>query len=305
MGSEAAVVVPSLKPPLDSSIRLHALTKFTAMASPCVVIVDTPDQALGIEIGQIVKEEALRIEAKFSRYRSSVVTTINETSGQSIEVDDETGDLIDYAALCHRLSDGRFDITSGALRRAWTFDGSGVMPSEASVREALRYVGWQRVLWDRPILQLAAGMEIDFGGIGKEYAVDRALELARAYSTAPVLVNLGGDLRVSGPRRDGSAWQVAIEDAAHAGAAAGLLELKDGALATSGDTYRHVLKDGVRYGHLLNPHTGWPIMDAPRSVTVHADTCTEAGLLAKLALLSGGDAEAFLKAERVKAWCVR
>lgn len=275
------------------------------MASPCVVIVDTPDHTLGIEIGQIVKKEALRIEAKFSRYRSSIVTTINETAGQAIDVDDETGDLIDYAALCHRLSDGRFDVTSGALRRAWRFDGSASVPTDASVREALRFVGWQRVLWDRPILQLATGMEIDFGGIGKEYAVDRALELARAHSTAPVLVNLGGDLRVSGPRRDGSAWHVAIEDADHAGAAAGLLELTHGALATSGDTYRHVLKDGMRYGHILNPQTGWPITDAPRSVTVHADTCTEAGLLAKLALLSGADAEAFLKAEHVKAWCVR
>jgi len=298
------VVLPS-RPPQDPTIRLFALTNFTAMASPCVVLVDTPDHALGIEIGKIVKREALRIEAKFSRYRSSVVTTINETAGQAIEVDDETGDLIDYASLCHRLSDGRFDITSGALRRAWTFDGSGAMPSEAQVREALRFVGWQRVLWDRPILQLAEGMEIDFGGIGKEYAVDRALEMAKAHSTAPVLVNLGGDLRVSGPRRDGSAWHVAIEDVERAGTAAGLLELAQGALATSGDTHRYLLNNGVRYGHILDPRTGWPIMHAPRSVTVHADTCTEAGLLAKLALLSGEDAEAFLKTEKVRAWCAR
>ena len=298
------MVLPS-RPPQDPTIRLFALTNFTAMASPCVVLVDTPDHALGIEIGKIVKREALRIEAKFSRYRSSVVTTINETAGQAIEVDVETGDLIDYASLCHRLSDGRFDITSGALRRAWTFDGSGAMPSEAQVREALRFVGWQRVLWDRPILQLAEGMEIDFGGIGKEYAVDRALEMAKAHSTAPVLVNLGGDLRVSGPRRDGSAWHVAIEDVERAGTAAGLLELAQGALATSGDTHRYLLNNGVRYGHILDPRTGWPIMHAPRSVTVHADTCTEAGLLAKLALLSGEDAEAFLKTEKVRAWCAR
>jgi thiamine biosynthesis lipoprotein len=296
---------PSSAPPQNAPVRLFAQTNFTAMASPCAVLVDTPDAALGIEIGQIVQREAQRIEAKFSRYCSSVVTTINETAGQPIEVDEETGDLIDYAALCHRLSDGRFDVTSGALRRAWKFDGSAGVPTDACVREALQFVGWRRVLWDRPILQLAAGMEIDFGGIGKEYAVDRALELARARSSAPVLVNLGGDLRVSGPRRDGSAWHVAIEDADRAGAAAGLLELSHGALATSGDRYRHVLKDGVRFGHLLNPQTGWPIPDAPKSVTVHADTCTEAGLLAKLALLSGADAEAFLKAEHVKAWCAR
>jgi thiamine biosynthesis lipoprotein len=148
-------------------------------------------------------------------------------------------------------------------------------------------------------------MEIDFGGIGKEYAVDRALALAEAHTRAPVLVNLGGDLRVSGPRRDGSPWYVAIENVDCAGAAVGMLELKDGALATSGDTHRHVVSAGVRYGHVLNPNTGWPISGAPRSVTVHAPTCTEAGLLAKLALLRGAGAEEFLKLEKVRAWCVR
>jgi thiamine biosynthesis lipoprotein len=281
------------------------MTQFTAMASPCVVLVDTPDQALGAEVGEIVKTEAVRIEAKFSRYRPSVVTHINEHAGRPVEVDAETAGLIDYAALCYRLSEGRFDITSGVLRRAWKFDGSGLAPTEDQVRDALRFVGWQRVIWRKPTLQLAAGMEIDFGGIGKEYAVDRALELAKAHSSAAVLVNLGGDLRVSGPRQDGSVWRVAIEDVDRAGSAAGLLELAHGALATSGDAHRHVLKNGVRYGHILNPQTGWPLVDAPRSVTVHADTCTEAGLLAKLALLRGSGAEAFLQAEQVRAWCVR
>ena len=275
------------------------------MASPCVVLVDTDDETLGAEVGELVKTEALRIEAKYSRYRHSVVTEINETAGQAVEVDDETADLIGYSMVCYTLSEGLIDITSGALRRAWKFDGSGTVPTELQVREALRHVGWKRVIWNRPTLRLQAGMEIDFGGIGKEYAVDRALALAEAHTRAPVLVNFGGDLRVSGPRRDGTPWYVAIEDVDRAGNAAGLLELSSGALATSGDTYRYVVRDGVRYGHVLNPQTGWPITDAPRSVTVHAATCTEAGLLAKLALLRGAGAEEFLKAEKVRAWCVR
>jgi thiamine biosynthesis lipoprotein len=89
------------------------------------------------------------------------------------------------------------------------------------------------------------------------------------------------------------------------GSSAGLLEFSNGALATSGDTYRHVMGEGVRYGHVLDPRTGWPIAGAPRSVTVHAATCTEAGLLAKLALLRGAGAEEFLRAEQVRAWCFR
>jgi thiamine biosynthesis lipoprotein len=280
-------------------------THFTAMASPCVVLVDTNDETLGAEVGEIVKSEALRIEAKFSRYRASVITHINETAGEPVELDGETADLMDYSVESYNLSEGLIDITSGALRRVWKFDRSGTVPTELQVRDALQYVGRNRVSWERPILRLQAGMEIDFGGIGKEYAVDRALALAETYTRAPVMVNLGGDLRVSGPRQDGTPWYVAIEDVDRAGAAAGLLELSSGALATSGDAYRYVLRAGVRYGHLLNPRTGWPIIDAPRSVTVHAATCTEAGLLAKLALLRGAGAEEFLKLERVRAWCVR
>jgi thiamine biosynthesis lipoprotein len=285
--------------------RYDQVTRFTAMGSPCVVLVDTDDERLGAAVGEVVEAEALRIEAKFTRYRPSVVTQINQRAGTPVEVDEETADLIGYSLVCHALSEGRFDITSGALRRAWKFDGSGTVPTALEVREALQYVGLKRMLWERPVLRLQAGMEIDFGGIGKEYAVDRAMALAAALTAAPVLVNFGGDLRVSGPRRDGTPWWVAIEDVDRAGAAAGMLELSGGALATSGDAHRFVLKNGVRYGHVLDPLTGWPISDAPRSVTVHAKTCTEAGLLAKLALLRGAGAEAFLKSEDVRAWCVR
>jgi thiamine biosynthesis lipoprotein len=275
------------------------------MASPCVVLVDTDDKILGAEVGEIVAAEALRIEGKYSRYQPSVLTHINETAGQEVELDEETADLIGYSMVCYTLSEGLFDITSGALRRAWKFDGSGTMPSEFEVRKALQHVGWKHVTWERPRLRLKRGMELDFGGVGKEYAVDRAIALAEAHTRVPILVNLGGDLRVSGPRRDGTPWYVAIENVDHTGVAVGMLELSGGALATSGDAYRHVVSVGVRYGHVLNPKTGWPISDAPRSVTVHAATCTEAGLLAKLALLRGAGAEEFLKLEKVRAWCVR
>jgi thiamine biosynthesis lipoprotein len=285
--------------------RADVTTQFLAMASPCIVLVDSPDPALGAQAGQIAKSEALRIEAKFSRYRPSVVTTINENAGRDVEVDEETADLLDYTVMCHQLSGGRFDITSGALRRAWKFDRIGTLPSESQVTEALKCVGWERVAWNRPVIRIAAGMEIDFGGVGKEYAVDRALALIRKHTLAPVLVNFGGDLRVSGPRADGGAWRVAIEDVDRHGVSAGLLELAGGALATSGDAHRHLVSDGVRYGHVLDPRTGWPIPDAPRSVTVHAETCSEAGLLAKLAILRGAGAEEFLAAEKIRAWCVR
>lgn len=228
------------------------------MASPCAVLVETTDSALGLKIGDLVKAEALRIEAKYSRYRPSVITDINTRAGQSVELDAESADLIDYAAQCFQISAGKFDITSGILRHAWKYGEHEKPPTQNQVRAVLNYVGWQRVSWNRPHLKLAAGMEIDLGGIGKEYAVDRALTLAKQHTEVAVLVNLGGDLRVSGPRR-GSPWQVAIENVDKTGTAAGILELASGAIATSGDTYRRVIQSGVRYGHVLDPQSGWPV----------------------------------------------
>ena len=119
----------------------------------------------------------------------------------------------------------------------------------------------------------------------------------------PFLVNFGGDLRASGPPAHGT-WQVGVERAEGDGVAAMLLELEHGALATSGDSHRFLLKGGVRYGHILDPHTGWPVVGAPRSVTVAASSCTEAGLLSTLALLQGAKAKEFLEAQGVRHWIV-
>ncbi len=144
-------------------------------------------------------------------------------------------------------------------------------------------------------------MEIDFGGIGKEYAVDRAYEMLSRHRSTAFLINFGGDLRAN-HRPARGAWQIGIERPDIDGQTDRVLDLERGALATSGDSHRFLLKDGVRYGHILNPRTGWPIADAPRSVTVAASSCTEAGLLATLALLQGAQAQEFLQQQGVGYW---
>ena len=282
------------------------LYTFHAMATPCDARVETDDAALGDAVGRAVEVEARRIEQKFSRYRAdSVVGSINRSGGAAFLLDAETAQLLDFAAQCFELSKGLFDVTSGVLRNAWRFDGSDNVPTPEKVRSLLPLIGWRKVRWRAPEIVLPAGMEIDLGGLAKEYAVDRALAAARLITTRPVLVNFGGDLCVSGPRRDASPWNVVIESVEQAGKAAGLLHLASGALATSGDSRRFLLKDGVRYSHILNPRTGYPVESAPRSVTVAASTCVEAGLSATLAMLQGAQAEAFLKREGVRAWCIR
>ena len=142
------------------------------------------------------------------------------------------------------------------------------------------------------------GMEIDFGGVGKEYAVSLIAEQFRhRIPNLSCLINLGGDIQITCPREDHQCWNVGIENSAQA------IALKEGALATSGDAKRYLLKNGKRYSHILNPKTGWPVPNGPASVTVHSPLCVQAGSLATLALLQGKHAEEFLKEQDVQYWC--
>lgn len=279
--------------------------QFKAMASDCEALIDTREAAVAQRAAVAVSDEAFRIEQKFSRYRAdNIVHAINNANGAAVEVDTETAELLDYAAHCHAVSDGKFDITSGVLRRVWKFDGGDRLPDPAAVKRVLELVGWHKVSWQRPKLRLLPGMEIDFGGIGKEYAVDRAARLGSEAGGVPLLVNFGGDICATAPRRDGSAWNVVIE---HVGGGAPLppFSLQRGGVATSGDARRYLIKDGVRYGHILDPRDGWPVRDAPRAVTVVAPSCGEAGLLSTLSILQGRGAEAFLEGKGITHWVLR
>jgi thiamine biosynthesis lipoprotein len=269
--------------------------RFTAMASPCEVLADGADAGELRRITQRVAEEVWRIEAHWSRYRQgNVVHRINTAGGRPVTVDPETAQFLDYAQHLHGWSGGLFDVTSGVLRRAWKFDGSDRLPPDEQVNALLPLVGWDKVSWKSPVLRMPMGMEIDFGGIGKEYAVDRACAIARQATALPVLINCGGDLACTGPRAGAVPWQVGI-DTGVAGVGAPLVRLTQGALATSGDASRFLLRDGVRYPHVLNPRTGYPVTGGPRAVTVAAQTCTEAGVLSTVALLHGAGAETFLE----------
>ena len=282
--------------------------RFRAMASPCEVHVSGAGRGKAEGIVAAVCTEANRVERKYSRYREgNVVDRINRAGGRSVEVDGETARLLDYAAELHRLSEGRFDITSGVMRRAWTFDGGEAVPSPELIESLRPSIGWGKVDWSGGVLTMPAGMEIDLGGIGKEYAVDRAADIVRA-ETCRCLINFGGDLIALGPPEGKGVkvrgWTVGIESLEGVGAAR-RIRLATGALATSGDTRRFVLHAGKRLGHILDARTGWPVAAAPRTVTVLAPTCTEAGMLATLAMLMGTDAERFLDAQGIRYWCLR
>jgi thiamine biosynthesis lipoprotein len=271
------------------------------MGSPCEIQlfaggVDEARHVFGRAIADVE-----RLEARYSRYRpDSFLSEINRVAaaGGRIRVDDETAALLDYAARCHEESDGLFDITSGVLRRAWRFE-RGEPPDAALVDELLARVGWHRLVWERPFLSFPVpGLELDFGGIVKEYAVDRVAALCRESGASGGLVNLGGDLAIIGPRPDGTPWRVGIRHPRSADALIRTLALQRGALASSGDYERCIVFEGVRYGHILNPRTGWPVRRLA-SVSVVADLCIVAGSAATIAMLKEDDGPAWLDSAAV------
>lgn len=277
--------------------------RFRAMANPCEVLTDADDAMEANRLLRLVSDEAWRVEDKFSRYlEGNIVHRINNSGGEPVRVDEETARLIEFSGSLHRLSDGRFDITSGVLREAWRFDGGANVPCQARIDAILPRIGWDKVRWEDRSLTLKPGMQIDLGGVGKEYAADRCAALCRDRARASCLVNLGGDIAISRPREP-RPWRVGIEAAARTRQPT--IALQSGGVATSGDSRRFLLKDGIRYSHILNPLTGWPVAGAPRAVTVLAQSCTQAGMLATLASLQGADAEAFLDAQAARYWIQR
>ena len=263
--------------------------RFRAMGSPCVLHFHAPSRIEAKRVADGVVGEVRRLEAKYSRYRDdSLVSAIVRSAGSAsgIDVDDETASLLDHAATCFAQSAGRFDVTSGVLRRAWDFR-SGRVPDQREVDAVLELVGWERVVWARPRLRLPRpGMELDLGGVVKEYAVDRCVGLLRDQGIEHALVDLGGDLGIAGPHPDGAPWTIGVRDPFERGEALLTIDIARGAVATSGDYERGMTIGDRRYTHVLDARTGWPV-EGVASVTVVAPHCTVAGSVSTIAMLLG------------------
>ncbi len=269
------------------------------MGTPCTIQLYAERSEIAEHAAGVVIRDIQRLEARYSRYREdSFLSEINRVAAQGgqIEVDPETAGLLDYAATCYRESDGLFDITSGILRYAWDFK-SGRLPDEHVIDRFLEKVGWHKLRWEAPVLEfLNTGMELDFGGVVKEYAVDRAVSLCWEADIRHGMINLGGDIRIIGPHTDGSPWRVGIRhprDSNHPDRLLQTLQLYSGGLASSGDYERCITLNGVRYGHVLNPKTGWPVRRIA-AVSVLGDLCVIAGSASTIGMLKEDQAKDWL-----------
>lgn len=284
---------------------------FELMASRCEVHIRDDSCDLAGELFEKAYEEALRIERKLSRYiPGNIIASINSSELVAVEVDMEIQSLLNYSDSLFKISNGMFDITSGILRHIWPFEkdarekGHFSEPSRTDVQMVLNKVGWQKVYWSSPYIRLKRGMEIDLGGLGKEYAVDKVYQLIETLFEGDFMVNFGGDCRCRGTKS--TPWVVAIEQSdADVGVNPDVITLVAGGVATSGNTKRFIQLGNKRYGHILNPVSGYPVESAPLSVTVVQENCIAAGALSTLAMLQGAGAEQYLKDQNLLFWCYR
>jgi thiamine biosynthesis lipoprotein len=278
---------------------------FAAMGSQCEIRLAAPNAALAEQFAQLAIQEVRRIEYKYSRYREdSLLSQINQAAGQkAIAIDTETLELITYADTLFQVSAGLFDISSGVLRQVWDFKRAQ-LPKPEHIEHCLTQLGWNKVQFDEKQIYLSqTGMEIDLGGIAKEYAVDRVAKLLEEQGCDHALVNLGGDIRVLGTQLDGQAWVIGIQHPRQANTNCASITISKGALATSGDYERFFEIDGVRYCHLLNPKTGWPVRYW-QSMSILAPLTLAAGSIASIAMLMEEQGTTWLQQQHVAYFAI-
>ncbi len=260
--------------------------RFHAMGGPCLLVADT-NQPVSSQILEGLEQEIERLEQKYSRYRpDSLLSRVNAAAGSDtpIAIDAETAGLCRYLDQLYRDSGGLFDATCGVLRHAWDFR-SGTLPDPEALNSLRGLISWPKVHWNEGELALPfKGMELDLGGLVKEYAVDCGARFLAQQGIRHALFDMAGDLAAIGGQDGDMPWPIAIRHPRSNEKAAAHLTVMNQRLASSGDYERCMVIDGKRYSHHLNPTTGCPTQGL-LAVSVVGEQCLVAGSVATVAML--------------------
>lgn len=280
------MTAPSL--PLAPGLRRVV---FTAMGTRCEIQYHAGAGAQPTAFETAAVRWVQAFEAKYSRFReTSLLSRINTAAGLDwVEVDAEMERMLDICETIFVMSRGLLDVTALPLLRLWNYrDPQADLPSIQQVAAARQLVGWRKVQRaPGKIFLPARGMALDFGGFGKEYAVDMVAEIAGQHGIRDVLVDFGHDLRALGAPPGRPCWHIGLENPERPGTHSGSIGVTGRGVASSGDYLRCIVRDGKRYGHIVDPRTGLPCVSGCTQATVVADTCLQAGVLSTVAFMMG------------------
>ena len=286
------ILAPHSPPPAPATSSLRRRT-FPALGTTCEIQYAAPagdGQAAAFEDAAVTWVQAF--ETKYSRFRpDSLVSRINQAAGREwVEVDDDMEQLLALCDTLQAMTQGVLDPTALPLIQLWNWKAARPrIPDAAEIAAARRLVGWHRVQRQPGAIFLPErGMALDFGGFGKEYAVDIVAQIATNYGIGAILVDFGHDLRVLGTPPGRPAWHIGLEDPRRPGTSWASVALGGSrGIASSGDYVRCFQINGRRYGHIIDPRTGWPVANGCTQATIIADTCLQAGVLSTTAFVLG------------------
>ncbi len=284
-------VAPAM--PLQPDARGIRQLEFRAMGTNCSVKFILTDEQSALTFAAEVLGWVQAFEAKFSRYQpGSMISKINAAAGLDwVGVDSEMEHLLKLVDNLYQRTDGILDPTMLPLLQVWDWKKVHTkLPEHAEIKAALALLGWEKVERRPGGIRLPmAGMGLDFGGFGKEYAVDYVAQIARQHGIKDALIDFGRDIVAMGGNGVHPFWHVGIEDGIEPGKCWGGMAVSDHAVSASGDGIRHFTHGGVRYGHILDPRSGWPVSNGMRAVTVVAPSCLEAGIYSTAVFVLGPD----------------
>jgi FAD:protein FMN transferase len=265
--------------------------EFRALGTQCLVLFRQQDERAALTFAAEALDWIGKFEAKFSRYREdSLISKINQAAGKEwVAIDTETEQILDLADQLFHVTSGVLDPTMLPLLRVWDWKTVHLqLPSGEEIKTALSLTGWQKVQRKKGFIHLPKpGMGLDLGGFGKEFAVDRLVHIARAHGLKDFLIDLGRDVFASGGNGQHPFWHVGLESGKQPGNCWGGLAVDGFAVCTSGDYARHFVHDGMRYGHILDPRTGWPVANGVHAVTAIAPHCLQAGIYSTAVCILG------------------
>jgi thiamine biosynthesis lipoprotein len=264
-----------------------------AMGTTVEILLYASSRGRAAELLEAAFEEIERVEAALSSYRpTSEINRINTAAAQApVVTDPEVFDLIANALDVSRRSDGAFDITVGALVRAWGFfRADGRFPSPDELASARAAVGWQGVVLDgehRSIRFRAPGMALDLGGIGKGFALDRAAEILRRGGVTAALLGAGQSSHYAiGAPPSTAGWPIVVPNPHDPERPLSRVHLRDASLSTSGSGRQFFEYAGTRYSHVIDPRTGVPVTGMTQ-VTITARSATDSDALATALFVAG------------------
>jgi len=268
--------------PLDPDARGVRKVAFRALGTDCYIQFRCEDAKRALEFVAAALGWLSAFEAKFSRFKpDSLVSRINQAAGKEwVPVDAEMETMLDLADAMYRLTDGVMDASMLPLIKVWDWKVVHErLPSDEEIARAMSLSNWKDVKRKGGTVFLPReGMGLDFGGFGKEYAVDQVIAIAKKHGITDALVDLGRDIFAIGGNGVHPFWHVGIQDGIQTEKCVGGLAVSGFAVCASGDYARRFEHKGVRYGHILDRRTGWPVRHGLRAVTVIAPSCLLAGI---------------------------